>query len=104
MAKAKSPARGRLARLLRFVRGHRRAVIAAQDRPDPDGMASAAALKRLLKEKARLDVAIAATVREIELRFLRLLEVPTRTPEYLVPELPANPNRPTPGPAPQDTT
>ena len=61
MTEPKVPARTRLARLLRFLRGHRRAVIAAQDRPDPDGMASAAALKRLFREKAQLDVVIAAS-------------------------------------------
>jgi len=60
MADKSDPARGRLARLLRSVRSRHRAVIAAQDAPDPDGMASAAALKRLLEEKARLEVVIAA--------------------------------------------
>ena len=61
MAKAQDPARDRLARLLRLVRGRRRAVIVAQDRPDPDGMASAAALKRLFTEKAHLETVIAAS-------------------------------------------
>ncbi len=65
MAKAQDPARDRLARLLRAARaaaapGRGRAVIAAQDRPDPDGMASAAALKHLLEHKARLECLIAA--------------------------------------------
>jgi len=61
MVKRADLARDRLARLLRLARTRHRAVIAAQDRPDPDGMASAAALKRLLKEKARLEVVIAAS-------------------------------------------
>ncbi|MFW6107230.1 MAG: DHH family phosphoesterase [bacterium] len=54
-----------MSRLLRFVRSRRRAVIVAQDRPDPDGMASAAALKRLLIEKARLEQAVVATSGEV---------------------------------------
>jgi nanoRNase/pAp phosphatase (c-di-AMP/oligoRNAs hydrolase) len=61
MAKRTDPARDRLARLLRFARTRRRALIAAQDRPDPDGMACAAALKRLLTDKLRLPVVIAAS-------------------------------------------
>jgi len=61
MAKSQDAARDRLARLLRAARGCRRAVIAAQDRPDPDGMASAAALKRILEEKARVETLIAAS-------------------------------------------
>ena len=61
MGTTPTQARDRLARLLRLVRGGRRAVIAAQDRPDPDGMASAAALKHLLQHKTRLDVVIAAS-------------------------------------------
>ena len=60
MAKASDRGRTRLARLLRFVRGHRTAVVAVQDHPDPDGIACAAALKLLLEEKARLDVTLAA--------------------------------------------
>jgi nanoRNase/pAp phosphatase (c-di-AMP/oligoRNAs hydrolase) len=61
MTSEKDPSRERLARLLAFLREHRRAVIAAQNRPDPDGMASAAALKRILREKAGLEVVIAAS-------------------------------------------
>ena len=61
MAKRADIARDRLARLLRAARSCRRAVVAAQDRPDPDGMASAAALKRILKDIARLDVVIATS-------------------------------------------
>lgn len=60
MTKRTDIARDRLARLLRLARTRRRAIIGAQDRPDPDGMASAAALKRLLKERTRLHVVIAA--------------------------------------------
>ncbi|NQT50989.1 DHH family phosphoesterase [bacterium] len=61
MAKASDRARTRLARLLHFVRGHRTAVVAVQDHPDPDGIACAAALKLLLEKKARIDVTLAAT-------------------------------------------
>jgi len=61
MGSSDGSARDRLARLLRLVRGRRRAVVVAQDRPDPDGMAGAAALKRLLEHKARVDVVIAAS-------------------------------------------
>lgn len=61
MGKKPDPARTRLARLLQFVRGHQTAVIAVQDHPDPDGIASAAALKRLLQDKARIAVTLAAT-------------------------------------------
>ncbi|MFW6163134.1 MAG: DHH family phosphoesterase [Planctomycetota bacterium] len=60
MAKTQDPARDRLARLLRAARG-RRAVIVAQDRPDPDGMATAAALTRILREKAGAEALIAAS-------------------------------------------
>lgn len=60
MAKAREPARDRLARLLRAARG-RRCVIVAQDRPDPDGMATAAALRRILAEKAGVEAVIAAS-------------------------------------------
>jgi len=47
-------ARDRLARLLRLARQRSRALVATQDHPDPDGIASAAALKRILEEKAHL--------------------------------------------------
>ena len=60
MAKRRDPARDRVARLLRLARGRRRAVIAVQDHPDPDGIASAAALKRLLQEKTGAEVVLAA--------------------------------------------
>jgi len=53
-------ARDRLARLLRLARNKSRALVATQDHPDPDGLASAAALKRLLEEKAHLPTTIAA--------------------------------------------
>jgi len=64
MAKDRDPARNRLARLLRFARGRRRAVVVAQSAPDPDGMASAAALKHILQEKAGVE-GIVATSGEI---------------------------------------
>ena len=60
MSKRTDRARDRLARLLRAARSRRRAVIALQDGPDPDGMASAAALKHLLTVKTQLQVVLAA--------------------------------------------
>ncbi len=61
MAKSADIPRTRLARMLQLVRGRTSAVIAVQDHPDPDGIASAAALKRLLIDKAKMDVTLAAT-------------------------------------------
>ena len=60
MGKPTDPSRDRLERLLRVARGSGRAVIAVQDHPDPDGIASAAALKRLLQEKAGVEATLAA--------------------------------------------
>jgi len=55
-------ARDRLARLLRLARQKSRALVATQDHPDPDGIASAAALKRILEEKAHLPTTLASGV------------------------------------------
>jgi len=49
----------RLAALKRRAKGRRRALILLQDNPDPDAIASAAALKLLLKELAGCDTVIA---------------------------------------------
>ena len=57
---AKKPStKTRLAELKRLVKGRRRALILLQDNPDPDAIASAAALKLLLKEFAGCDTVIA---------------------------------------------
>ncbi|MFH1730675.1 MAG: DHH family phosphoesterase, partial [Planctomycetota bacterium] len=57
---AKKPStRTRLAELKRLTKGRRRVLILLQDNPDPDAIASAAALKLLLKELAGCDTVIA---------------------------------------------
>lgn len=57
---AKKPsARPRLAELKRLAKGRRRVLILLQNNPDPDAIASAAALKLLLKELAGCDTVIA---------------------------------------------
>ena len=55
----KPSTRGRLAALKRLAKGRRRALILLQDNPDPDAIASAAALKLLLKELAGCETVIA---------------------------------------------
>ena len=49
----------RLAQLKRLAKGSTRALILLQDNPDPDAIASAAALRLLLKESSKIDVVIA---------------------------------------------
>ena len=57
---AKKPStKTRLAELRRLAKGRRRVLILLQDNPDPDAIASAAALKLLLKELAGCDTVIA---------------------------------------------
>jgi len=56
---SKPSTKQRLAELKRLAKGRRRALILLQDNPDPDAIASAAALKLLLKELAGCDTAIA---------------------------------------------
>jgi nanoRNase/pAp phosphatase (c-di-AMP/oligoRNAs hydrolase) len=57
---AKKPStKSRLAELKRLAKGRRRALILLQDNPDPDAIASAAALKLLLKELAGCETVIA---------------------------------------------
>jgi nanoRNase/pAp phosphatase (c-di-AMP/oligoRNAs hydrolase) len=46
----------RLAALKRLARGRKRALIILQNNPDPDAIASAAALRLLLKKTAGCDV------------------------------------------------
>ena len=53
------PTKRRLAELKRLAKGRRRALILLQDNPDPDAIASAAALKLLLRELAGCDAVIA---------------------------------------------
>lgn len=48
-----------IARLRRLAKGRRRALVLLQDNPDPDAIASAAALKLLLKELSGCDTVIA---------------------------------------------
>ncbi len=57
---AKRPStKARLAQLKRLAKGRRRALILLQDNPDPDAIASAAALRLLLKELAGCETVIA---------------------------------------------
>lgn len=51
--------RERVGRLLKTVRGAKRLLILVHDSPDPDAVASAAALRYLLKTKARLEPVVA---------------------------------------------
>lgn len=56
---AKPSTRQYLGRLKRMARGGKRAVIVLQNNPDPDAIASAAALKLLFKELADCDAVVA---------------------------------------------
>lgn len=76
----------RLARLLSVISGHRAMLIVLQDYPDPDAVASAAALKELAKVTAGLTVSIAcggvvgrtenrALVRYLDMNLLSLMKI-----------------------------
>lgn len=81
--------RQRLTRLKRLARGRRRTLILLQDNPDPDAIASAAALKLLLKELAGCETTIAhsGVVGRAENRsMLRYLGTPLRDAAGVPPE------------------
>ncbi len=56
---AADPSADRLARILRYARGHRRALVLTHDFPDPDAMASAVALAHLLEQLAGVPTVVA---------------------------------------------
>jgi len=53
------PSADRLARILRYARGHRRALVLTHDFPDPDALASAVALAHLLERLAGVPTVVA---------------------------------------------
>jgi len=73
------PAPEKLERLLQLARGKRRALILTHDNPDPDSLASAVALGRVLAERAGVDARVGyggIIGRSENIAFVKVLRLP----------------------------
>ncbi|MGQ0506128.1 MAG: DHH family phosphoesterase [Myxococcaceae bacterium] len=76
---AKLPAKAKVDRLLKSVRGRRHPVILTHDNPDPDSMAAAFALGYLLEKRAGMEVSIGyggIIGRAENMAFVKVLRLP----------------------------
>ncbi|HLL52501.1 MAG TPA: bifunctional oligoribonuclease/PAP phosphatase NrnA [Myxococcaceae bacterium] len=75
------PARAKLERLIKTVKGKKKALILTHDNPDPDSLASAVALAQILEQRAGLEAKVGyggIIGRAENIAFLKVLRLPAQ--------------------------